>query len=304
MEIIKQKLEILAKQLNLTKSDDEPEEYILTAEEEQTAINYAITRAKEDYQRKHLEKGERLIDVNIKISEIDWIEKIEKDSLLKNCNSNKQYDLWLKKKNQEEKQQEQNRLIELKQRHTAKFIYNIMAWTSLKVFNKTLIVNSDNKKFITTICFFLSGDERFETELGYSFKKGLLVRGISGLGKTFLFQCVKDNQLLPITIYSMIDIAETVQEQGYLELPKTTGIIYLDDVGTEESVVKHYGTNINFFKNFIEKYYLNNSQFNRLIISTNDNFDKIEEKYGFRVRSRMKDIFNIINVTGTDMRGN
>ena len=50
-------------------------------------------------------------------------------------------------------------------------------------------------------------------------------------------------------------------------------------------------------------YYLKNKPFNKLIISTNNNFDEIESKYGFRVRSRIKDMFNIIDVRGKDMRG-
>jgi len=79
--------------------------------------------------------------------------------------------------------------------------------------------------------------------------------------------------------------------------------LYLDDVGTEEPIVNHYGTKINWFKNFIEMYYLKNKPFNKLIISTNNSFDEIESKYGFRVRSRIKDMFNIIDVQGKDMRG-
>ena len=43
--------------------------------------------------------------------------------------------------------------------------------------------------------------------------------------------------------------------------------------------------------------------FNKLIISTNNSFDELESKYGFRVRSRLKDMFNIIDVDGKDLRG-
>jgi len=77
----------------------------------------------------------------------------------------------------------------------------------------------------------------------------------------------------------------------------------LDDVGTEEHTVNHYGTKISFFKNFIEKYYLQNKTYEKLVVSTNNSFNEMEEKYGFRVRSRIKDMFNIIDVTGKDMRG-
>jgi len=303
MTPIKQTLEMLAKRLQLTASNDEPEEYILTKEEEVEATNYAITRAKDAYQTKHLELGDRLIDIEVKISEINWEREVDIEYVLKNCNSNKLYQVWLKNKKEQERLDAIKKYEELKKKYTAKFIYNIMAWTSENVYGKKLVVNNWNRNLITTICFFISGDERFETELGYSFKKGLLIRGISGLGKTFLFNCVKTNELLPITIVSMVEISEEVKENGHMQLPEYKGIIYLDDVGTEEATINHYGTKINFFKNFIEKYYLNNISYNRLIVSTNNSFSELEEKYGFRVRSRMKDMFNIITVDGTDMRG-
>lgn len=303
MNPIKQHLEVLAKQLNLTSLNDEPEENILTIEEEKEVIRHAIWRAKNLYRDKHLNLGDKLTDIEVKISEMDWMDEIGVDELLKTANSNKHYEIWLKNKKEQERIDELKRIEELRLRHTAKFFYNIMAWTSFNVYGKELIVNNNNKRLITAICFFLSNDIRFETELGYSFNKGLLVRGVSGLGKTFLFNCVKDNELSPITIYSMIELSEIVKSEGYLELPLNTGITYLDDVGTEEHTINHYGTKINFFKNFIEKYYLNNTTYNRLIISTNNNFSEIEAKYGFRVRSRIKDMFNIIDVTGNDMRG-
>lgn len=303
MTPLKQHLDILAKQLNLTGLNDEPEVNILTQEEESEVITHTISRAKDLFIDKHLQLGERLLDIQVKISEIDWQSEVDVYLALKAANSNKHYEIWLKNKKEQERIEEINRVKELKERHTAKFFYNIMAWSSKHIYGKDLIVNNSNRHLITAICFFLSNDVRFETELGYSFNKGLLIRGISGLGKTYLFNCVKDNQLSPITIYSMIKLTETVKDEGYLELPPNNGITYLDDVGTEEPIVQHYGTKITFFKNFIEKYYLNNSIFNRLIISTNNNFSEIESKYGFRVRSRIKDMFNIIDVTGNDMRG-
>lgn len=301
---VKQKLEVLAKQLNLTSLNDEPEENILTTREENEVIEHAISRAKNLYRDKMLVLGDKLIDVEFKMSEMDWVGEVDVEGLLKIANSNKHYEIWLKDKKEQERIDELKRIKDLQERHTAKFFYNTMAWTSLNVYGKELVVNDSNKKLITAICFFLSNDTRFESELGYSFNKGLLVRGVSGLGKTFLFNCVKDNELSPITIYSMIELSEIVKSEGYLELPLNIGITYLDDVGTEEATINHYGTKINFFKNFIEKYYLNNTNYSRLVISTNNNFSEIENKYGFRVRSRIKDMFNIIDISGTDMRGN
>jgi DNA replication protein DnaC len=179
-----------------------------------------------------------------------------------------------------------------------------MKWTSRNVLGKEFILNEDNKRLITTLCYFFSADQRFETELNFSMKKGLLIRGISGLGKTHLVKCLENNELNPVLILSMIEISEEIKQEGEYQIKVgDKKIIYLDDVGTEEATINHYGTKINFFKNFIEGYYLRNSPFNRLIISTNNSAAEIEEKYGFRVRSRMRDMFNVIDIHGRDMRG-
>ena len=298
----KQVLEVLASRLNLTGHNEKAEEMILTSDEEVKALAHAISTAQDHFQYRRLQLGEPLQSIRQKMAEMDWINEIDPTEILRVANSNKHYEIWINNKREEERQMKEAKRNELIERHTAKFVYSIMAWSSKNIYGKDLIVNDGNKKLITAICFFISNDERFETELGYSFKKGLLIRGISGLGKTYLFNCVKDNELKPLSIYSMIEITEKVKDEGFLELP-TSKFLYLDDVGTEEHTVNHYGTKISFFKNFIEKYYLQNKTYEKLIISTNNSFSEMEEKYGFRVRSRIKDMFNIIDVSGKDMRG-
>lgn len=304
MEQAKQVLEILAAKLHLTSFDDgEKEDYILTPEEEKSAIDHAIRSAKEHFQFLQLEKGELLGNIENKISNINWEEEINKDELLKRCNSNKHQELWFKEQRKKEAEQKKNQLLNLQKAYTAENVYKFMAYVSRETYDKKLFVTDWNRQLIAAICFFISNDIRFETQLGYSFKKGLLLRGISGIGKTFLIKCVKDNELNPVVIHSMIEITDAVRDNGFIELRVGEKILYLDDVGTEEPNVKCFGTTISFFKNFIENYYMKDLPFNKLIISTNNSFDELESKYGFRVRSRLKDMFNIIDVDGKDLRG-
>lgn len=290
--------------MNLTSLEPEKEEYVLTQDEERQAVQSALLAVQRHMIWKM--KGMGFLDpqILIKIKETNFDELIDRDNVLKKANSNKLQDLWHQEQRRNEKQKEKDDYKKLCETYTAKNMFSLMKWTSRNDYGKELLVTSDNKKMITTICYFLSNDGRFETELGYSFAKGLLIRGVSGLGKTFVVKCVEKNELNPIRILSMIEIAEQVKLEGeYYIWLKENKILYLDDVGTEEATVNHYGTKINFFKNFIESYYLRNKVFNKLIISTNNNFSEIEEKYGFRVRSRIKDMFNIIDVSGKDMRG-
>jgi DNA replication protein DnaC len=307
MESINNKLQQLAKRLNLTDENQDPEPYILTKEEEYRLIEHEIKSAKEYAKWKMQQLAMTKEQIDFKILEINWEERIDRNEIFQRANSIKNHELWIKEKRIKDKEEEEKKAKELQEHWTAKRIYNLMAWTSQSIYNKKLIVNDDNKKLISALCFFVSNDNRFETELNYSFNKGLLVRGISGIGKTHLVSCIEKNGINPIAILSMIEITDDLKSYGEYEINKGTNkIIYLDDVGTEETPIVHFGTKINFFKNFIESIYFRNknSGFGNLILSTNLSFQQISDKYGFRVASRMRDMFNVIDVSGKDMRGN
>jgi hypothetical protein len=295
-------IQLLAKKLNLTDLDESQEEMILTAHEEEAAILHEIAQAKKHKVWKLAQMGASEEQILAKLASIDWMNEIDKTEVLKNTNSNKHYAIWQQEQRKKERQEETDKYFELQKRCNAKYFFNLMSWTSENTYGKKLILHADNTPLIRAICFFFSKDERFETELKFDLNKGLLIRGVSGLGKTYLFRCIEKNDIRPLDIVSMIDISENVKEEGSYDL-QYKNMLYLDDVGTEEPIVNHYGTKINWFKNFIEMYYLKNKPFNRLVISTNNSFDEIEGKYGFRVRSRVKDMFNIIDVQGKDMRG-
>jgi len=299
-----QPLQELAKRLNLT--DPEPEEYILTKEEEDRVLDNVVTQKQKHLAWKMSGLGYTDEQIIAKIKEVDWMKEISKEQVLANANSIKHQDIWHSEQRRKEKEAQETAAKQLLERCTAKYMFQLMKWTSKNSFGKDLIVNNSNKHLITTLCYFLSNDDRFEKELGFSFKKGLLIRGISGLGKTHLVRCLEKNELFPILVLSMIEISDEIKQEGEYQIHLGSNkIIYLDDVGTEESTVNHYGTKINFFKQFIELMYLKNQNktFSGIMISTNNSFSEMEEKYGFRVRSRIKDMFNIIDVTGKDMRG-
>lgn len=297
-------LQRLAKNLSLTDYEPEEEPYILTEEEEERLLWNALDAAKKHiaWKMRGVLKTEE--EILLKLSQINWDEKIDREEILKRGNMLKHHELWQKDQRKKEKEEKISKQKELEEQWTAKRMYQLMSWTSQQVYGKKLLVNNDNKRLITVLCYFLSRDKKFETEFGYDLKKGLLIRGATGLGKTYLTQCLENNELNPILILSMLDITNQVKEDGdYQIIAGNKKVIYLDDVGTEEPIVNHYGTKRMFFKNFIETVYLNNRVFNWLILSTNLNFKGMEEPYGFRVVSRMRDMFNVVDITGKDMRG-
>jgi hypothetical protein len=304
---ISESLQRLAKRLNLI-DHEYLEEYILTQAEEEKVLSHEIQLAKDHYAWK-LEGIATKEQIDFKISQINWNERIDREAILQRTNSIKHYDRWIIEQRIKEALNEENKLKELRETWTATNIYKLMAWTSQNEFDKKLIVKdqktgNDFTRLITALCFFVARDVRFETELKYSLKKGLLIRGVSGLGKTHLVKCIQKNGLNPILILSMLDISEEIRLNGeYSASMEGYGIVYLDDVGTEEPNTKHYGNVINFFKNFIEGSYLRKKSFDHIMMSTNNSFAQLEQMYGFRVRSRIKDMFNVIDVSGKDMRG-
>lgn len=285
---------------------DEP--YIITPEEEVEIIAHHVNRVKEhaEYLLQREVGIKTKQEIEWKLSQIDFKSQIDYATVLKFANSCKHQKLWQEEQKKKQEEELASKRKELRDTWSAKRIYSLMKLVSKEIFDRVLVMDDDNLHLIKTICFFLSEDPRFESELGYSFKKGLLIRGVSGLGKTFLFQCAASNGLNPVLIINMLEIAEEIRANGEFTIPmKHEKVLYLDDVGTEEHTVNHYGTKINFFKNFIELTYQRNEHrgFGKLVVSTNNNFDQLEEKYGFRVRSRMKDMFNIVDVKGYDRRG-
>ena len=286
--------------------EEEPEPYILTKDDEERLVKNKIKQLRDYAEWKLRELGFSEMETMKKMSEINWEESFDKNELLRSANSIRHQENWHKEQREKERTEEEDRKKIINDTWTAKYFFRWMKSTSQIKFGKKLIVNEFNTPLITALCYFLSEDKRFETDLGYSPKKGLLIRGISGIGKTHLVKCVEDNQRNPIKIFSMLEITDEIKREGQYEIDMgDKKIIYLDDVGTEEHTVKHYGTSVSFFKNFIELVYLKyeGKTFNRLMMSTNNSFSELEEKYGFRVRSRLKDMFNIVDVKGSDMRG-
>lgn len=284
------------------------EEYILTPEEERDVIAHHVYRLKEHAAWvMEREVGVKTQDeVLKKLNNIDFEKQVDRDAVLKYANSCKHQKIWQEANQKKSEEEAARKQKELRESWTARRIYSLMQYVSSTVFKVEMVIDDDNRHLIKTVCFYLSEDPRFESELGYSFRKGLLVRGISGLGKSFVFECSAKNELNPILIVSMLDVEESIRQTGEFIIPmKHEKVLCLDDVGTEEAIAINFGNRINFFKNFMEQTYHRNKHngFGKLVVSTNLNFDQLEQKYGFRLRSRMKDMFNVVDVTGTDRRG-
>jgi len=277
--------------------------YLLTPGEEERAVEIAVEQAKKFMAWKMRKVLKTEDEICHKISLIDWNKKVNRDEILAKANALKNQEVWHRAQREADKMREADQLRELAAYWTYGRIYQLMKYNSLHMFGKELDETPGNLPAIKALCFFLSRDDRFATDLGFDRLKGLLIRGPSDTGKTHLVRCVEDNGLNPINSLSMLDITEKIKADGKYQIEnKGQKIIYLDDVGTEEAMIKFYGTTNLWFKVFIETVYHRTKCFNHLIISTNLNFSEIGEQYGFRVESRMREMFNVIDMKGGGYR--
>lgn len=300
--MLNQELRKLAKNLHLT-DDQETEPYILTPEEEAKAIALATDEAKKFMAWKMRRVLKTQDEILHKLSQVNWDERVNRREVLARANALKHQENWKKEQRQKEREQKANEAKELIAYWTYKRVYKLMKYNSLQVFGKPLDETPGNLPTIKALCFFIARDDRFADELGFDRQKGLLIRGPSGTGKTHLVRCAEDNGLNPILTLSILDITEKVTEDGKYQINNQgKKLIYLDDVGTEESSVKHFGTTILWFKNYIETVYHRTKCYNHLIITTNLNFQGLGNQYGFRVASRMREMFNVVDLTGKDYR--
>lgn len=272
---------------------------ILTDSEKKNIIDHHINMEKRSRERRMLEMHYLPQQIEAKFKEIDWIAEIDSETIIRQANERKHWQLEeLAEREENKKRKEAERKEILKEWDANKFYNQIKRHFILKHGN---FISDANAAYLKSICFFISNDSRFETELGYSFNKGLLIQGSAGLGKTETIRAISENPLWPVTIISILEIAETVKQTGECLL-NTNRMLCIDDAGTEPEIINHYGTKINWFKDFIETYYLNNKTFSGLIVTTNLGAKEIEDRYGYRVRSRCREMFNLIQLTGKDLR--
>lgn len=160
------------------------------------------------------------------------------------------------------------------------------------------IYNQNTAPLIKTICFKLSRDPRYETEMGFKFSNGLIIRGEYGAGKSFIPGLVAKNPVCPVQIISTHQANDSLLKTGSFHGISFSAydLIMIDDLGAEEPEVNVYGTKMTWFRTFFETLYSRDkNSMARLIITTNLSFSEIGERYGDRVRDRMKE-FDVLDV--------
>jgi DNA replication protein DnaC len=133
---------------------------------------------------------------------------------------------------------------------------------------------------------------------GLDLRKGILLIGPVGCGKTSLMQIFNFLSDTSFTIRPSRDVSAEFITDGFQVLQrygKTTKIYCFDDLGVEQSI-KHFGNKTNVLAEIlISRYDYMRSLHLITHATTNLNADELEVIYGNRVRSRLREMFNVIS---------
>ncbi len=163
----------------------------------------------------------------------------------------------------------------------------------------------ENMKIIKKIC------EEFIENFDNPDQKNLLFTGNTGLGKTFLSNCIA-NELLksgknvlyqtsPVLFDTIIDyrFGKSNVQQDFYEDILNVDLLIIDDLGTETMNSMKFSE----LFNIINTRLLNqNSKITKTIISTNLTLNNLYELYDERIVSRFVGYYNICKFYGDDIR--
>lgn len=172
-----------------------------------------------------------------------------------------------------------------------------------------------NRDIVWKLCQYFTDDPEFEKG-DYSLRKGIMLVGPVGCGKTMLMKLFRSNQKASFQIVGCQTIGYEFAKEGFdvilrhamisriaenLHGQTEMGTCY-DDLGADEQR-KYYGDRTNALNEILEsRYRLDRHYLTHL--TTNLDGPGIEEFYGLRARSRCREMFNVIlfNSQSPDMR--
>lgn len=184
----------------------------------------------------------------------------------------------------------------------------VISWIEKKgveLYGKDFTISErDHPVVYRLIAYFLKDEEtafRYNLDLG----KGILLSGPVGCGKTSLLNIMKYLTLVPhkFLMKPCRDISFEFIKDGYEVIHRyANGKLYIsepkiycfDDLGVENNL-KYYGNECNVMAEvLLSRYDIFISKRIATHITTNLSASEIEQHYGIRVRSRLRQMMNLI----------
>ncbi len=166
------------------------------------------------------------------------------------------------------------------------------------------ILESDHPVIYRLVAYFLK-DEQAAFQFGLDLEKGILLAGPVGCGKTSLMNIMKylTTTEMKYIVKPCRDISFEFINDGYGTIHKySKGKLYesepriycFDDLGVENNL-KYYGNECNVLAEVIlSRYDIFIAKRIPTHITTNLSASEIEQHYGIRVRSRLRQMVNLV----------
>lgn len=203
------------------------------------------------------------------------------------------------------------------------------------------LVDDNNRNVVNALCHYFNG-KKILNELGedtgrrigrkvfeeftlntlgqkMDLTKGIFLFGSVGVGKTRVMELFQSNKLQCYQVVSCRKIvSEFIKNGDEVILPLSTQSYHFaksidnfwqesmgmcfDDLGTESDSAQNYGNRRNVLEQIILDRYDNHLPFHQTHITSNLTPAMIKDRYGDRVNSRMREMFNLIEISGPDRR--
>ena len=200
-----------------------------------------------------------------------------------------------------------------------KFIIKAIADSQIRT--GEFFFDDKNGPVFTELLKYYNGDPGFEKN-GYSLQKGLLIAGNIGSGKSIMMRIFKDYCFRRKLDHQFrIEFADVIPDKyarhGYDGINLYTenahmnnyGVytskpihLCIDDLGVEKESVKHFGSEETVIEKVLTSRYNLYQEGYITHATTNLDAKMLREKYGDRIYSRFKEMFNFIILPGADRR--
>jgi DNA replication protein DnaC len=195
--------------------------------------------------------------------------------------------------------------MEEKKSNKLEYYIEVFEKKGKELFNPEFRIHPEDYEILYKLLIFFTKDKAGADKYKISLRKGILLSGPVGCGKTTLMSLFRFFIEAPnrFIMKSCRDISFEFIQDGYSVIQKYSRnafqlndpkIYCFDDLGTENNL-KYYGNECNVMAEILlSRYDLFILRQMITHITTNLNSGEIEELYGTRVRSRLREQFNLI----------